>query len=244
MVFEQMKIRPRSMFLILLFILSFGVSAAPPSHFSKAKKIATKLYQDNPQSFYCDCRYEAKVKPNKQSKRLTPDWGSCGYSPRKNKNRASRIEWEHVMPAYHFGHQRQCWQQGGRKACKKDREFRKMDADLHNLVPTIGEVNGDRSNYQFGMIEGEKRAYGACDIEIDFKAKRVEPRPDVRGDIARIYFYMRDEYNLTLSRQQTQLMNAWSKTDPVDDWERTKNKRVMAIQGKGNSYIEGSSSDR
>jgi len=240
MVFEQMKIRRRRMGLILLFILPFGVSATPPSNFYKAKKIAIKLYQDNPQSFYCGCMYDAKPKANKKSKRLTPDWASCGYTPRKNKNRASRIEWEHVMPAYHFGHQRQCWQQGGRKACKKDREFRKMEADLHNLVPAVGEVNGDRSNYKFGMIVGEKRAYGQCDVEIDFKAKRAEPRPEVRGDIARIYFYMRDEYNLNLSRQQTQLMNAWSKTDPVDDWERTKNKRVKDIQGKGNPYIDSS----
>ncbi|MFK5950934.1 MAG: endonuclease [Methylococcales bacterium] len=153
-------------------------------------------------------------------------------------NRASRIEWEHVMPAHHFGHQRQCWQKGGRKACRKDPVFKKMEADLHNLVPAIGEVNGDRSNYKFGMLEGEDRKYGRCDIEINFKAKRVEPHPGIRGDIARIYFYMADEYQLKLSRTQTQLLNAWSKADPVDNWERLKNKRVKAIQGKGNPYVE------
>ena len=223
--------------LVIFFIpcLSF---AAHPSSFSKAKKLSMKIYSDNPVSFYCGCKYKPKLKAGKKSKRLTPDWSSCGYTPRKNKNRASRIEWEHVMPAHHFGHQMQCWQKGGRRLCKKDPVFKKMESDLHNLVPAIGEVNGDRSNYKFGMIEGEMRSYGSCDVEINFKAKRVEPRPEVRGDIARIYFYMRDRYRLRLSHQQEQLLKAWSKVDPVDSWEIKKNKRVLKIQGNSNPYVQ------
>ena len=232
--------RQMNIFIMLIILVPGLASAAPPSSFYKAKKIATKIYQSNPRSFYCGCEYEAKLKSNKKSKRLTPNWSTCGYKYRKNKNRASRIEWEHVMPAHHFGHQRQCWQKGGRRACKKDPVYKRMEADLHNLVPAIGEVNGDRSNYKFGMLEGEKRAYGTCDVEINFKEKRVEPHPRIRGDIACIYFYMRDEYKLNLSPQQTQLFNAWSKSDVVDEWERLKNKRVMAIQGKGNPYIDSS----
>lgn len=40
------------------------------------------------------------------------------------------------------------------------------------------------------MLEGEARLYGSCDVEIDFKAKVIEPKPDIRGNIARTYFYM------------------------------------------------------
>ena len=48
---------------------------------------------------------------------------------------------------------RQCWQEGGRKNCiKTDAVFKKMEADLYNLKPAIGEVNGDRSNYQFAVL--------------------------------------------------------------------------------------------
>lgn len=43
------------------------------------------------------------------------DLASCGYQVRKQQNRAQRIEWEHIVPAWVFGHQRQCWQNGGRK---------------------------------------------------------------------------------------------------------------------------------
>lgn len=134
------------------------------------------------------------------------------------------------MPAHHFGQHLQCWRDGGRKNCKKDPTFNKMEGDMMNLVPAIGEVNGDRSNFKYGMIEGEPRIYGQCDFEVDFKAKVAEPAPNIRGDIARIYFYMSDTYKINLSKQQRQLMEAWDKADPVDEWERERNER---IRGQG-----------
>jgi endonuclease I len=36
--------------------------------------------------------------------------------------RAARIEWEHIVPAWQIGHQRQCWQEGGRKNCTRNDE--------------------------------------------------------------------------------------------------------------------------
>jgi len=142
------------------------------------------------------------------------------------------------MPAWVFGHQRKCWQEGGRKACKSDPKFNKMEADLHNLVPAIGELNGDRSNYKFTMIPDEVRNYGKCDFEVDFKSKTVEPMESIRGDIARIYFYMANRYGVSLSKQQRQLFEVWSKQDPVDDIERDRNARVKEIQGNGNPFVE------
>ncbi len=129
------------------------------------------------------------------------------------------------------------WRDGGRKACKKDPAFKRMEADMYNLVPAVGEVNGDRSNFKFGMIDGEKRAYGQCDVEIGFKAKRAEPKPSIRGDIARIYFYMSDRYKVKLSKQQRQLMMAWDKEDPIDAWERERSKKIEKIQGNKNRYL-------
>jgi endonuclease I len=63
---------------------------------------------------------------------------------------------------------------------------------MYNLVPAIGEINGLRSNYSFAMISGENREFGTCDMEIE--NPKAEPRPEVRGDIARIYFYMNWAY--------------------------------------------------
>jgi len=112
-----------------------------------------------------------------------------------------------------------------------------MEADLHNLVPAIGEINGDRSNYSFSMLEGEPRTYGSCDFEVDFKTRKAEPAPNIRGDIARIYFYMQDRYKLKSSKKQMQLFEAWDKLDPVDDWERERNKRIETVTGTFNKFV-------
>ncbi len=67
-----------------------------------------------------------------------------------------------------------------------------MESDLYNIVPAIGEINGLRSNYSFAMIPWEKREFGTGDMEIE--NRKAEPRPEVRGNIARIYFYMNRAY--------------------------------------------------
>lgn len=136
----------------LLFLLPFcTVQAEPPRTFREAKKIAWQIYAERPVDFYCGCRFEGN--------RI--DLASCGYTPRKQTRRAERVEWEHVVPAWVIGHQRQCWQEGGRKRCSaSDPVYRAAEADLHNLVPVVGEVNGDRSNYGFGMLPQKPHQYG------------------------------------------------------------------------------------
>ena len=49
-----------------------------------------------------------------------------------------------------------------------------MQADMYNLYPAIGEVNGRRSNYSMAIIKGEKREFGKCDVEI--KSRKIEPK--------------------------------------------------------------------
>ena len=215
----------------LLCLITNLAWADKPLSFYQAKRKLIKVYQDQPVSFYCNCDYTG-------TRKLKPDWESCGFTPRKQVKRGSRIEWEHVMPAHQFGHQLQCWKDGGRRNCRRDLDFRAMEGDMHNLVPAIGEVNGDRSNYQYGIIEGEERVYGACDAEVNFKAKQFEPAPEVRGDIARIYFYMADRHGVVLEESQRQMFAQWAADDPVSDWKRERNQRIAEIQGNTNPYVD------
>ena len=183
-------------------------------------------------AFYSGCRYHA------QGKKLVPEWSSCGFRPRKNANRASRIEWEHVVPAWAIGHQRQCWQQGGRRNCTRvDPLFAMAEADMHNLVPTIGEINGDRSNYRFGELGQGEAQYGAVQFRVDFKQRAVEPPAGRKGDIARIYFYMSDTYGLALSSSQRRLFEVWHRQDPVDPGECERVRRIERVQGNGNPFV-------
>ncbi|MFP1739136.1 deoxyribonuclease I [Lonsdalea quercina] len=213
-------------------LMTFSALSQEINSFTQAKAAAVKINRDAPGSFYCGCRITW------QGKKGIPDLASCGYQVRKNADRANRIEWEHVVPAWQFGHQRQCWQNGGRKNCEQDEVYREMETDLHNLEPAIGEVNGDRGNLMYNQWNGSEKQYGQCEMKIDFKNKMAEPPERARGPIARTYFYMRDRYHLTISRQQTQLFEIWNQQYPVTQWECTRDNRIAQVQGNHNPYVQ------
>ena len=87
------------------------------------------------------------------------------------------------------------------------------------------------------MAPGAARDYGRCAMKIDASIRRVEPPDTVKGDIARTMFSMSATYGFNLSAQDRQLFTAWSRQDPPDAWEQTRNQRIAAIQGKDNPFI-------
>lgn len=206
-----------------------GKNAVGHRDFAQAKKVLPLVYAGMEEDFYCGCKYSGKEM----------DWSSCGFAPRKNAERGKRLEWEHVVPAWTIGHQRQCWQNGGRKNCTAtDPVFQEAEGDLVNLVPAVGEVNGDRSNFPYSAwSRNPEPIYGQCQTVIDFKGKKAQPREEVRGRAARISLYMSERYQLRLSKQDKQLFCAWGKTYPVDDWEIQRDKRILSIQGNGNPFV-------
>ena len=112
-----------------------------------------------------------------------------------------------------------------------------MQADMFNLYPAIGEVNGRRSNYSMTIIKGEKREFGKCDVVI--KNKKIEPKESIRGEIARTYLYMESAYSGggIISKKNRKLFDAWNKSDPVDEWECERAKRIEKIQGNRNEVV-------
>lgn len=223
--------------LSLFITLSLTVNAKP-LYFQDAKTdMRNYVYHDqtNVGTFYCGCDWRWTGRSGGRT-----NLASCGYIVRAEKERAERIEWEHIVPASNFGRARQCWQKGGRDNCKRtDSVFNAMEADIHNLAPAIGEVNGNRSNYNFGVVGRSTVDYGQCQIKIDFKNRVAEPPDSVKGQVARIYFYMHDRYNLSMSRQQQQLYMAWDKQFPVTDWERLRDSRIAKIMGFSNPFVTG-----
>ena len=207
-----------------------------PRNFNHAKKVLPRVYADRESDFYCACPYRGK-EMNLQA---------CGVKPRKQAARAQRLEWEHVVPAWTIGHQRICWQTkingktGGRRHCARtDPEFLRAEGDLVNLVPAVGEINGDRSNYGYSVWTNTPAPmYGQCQTIVDFQSRAIQPRPAIRGEIARIQFYMADMYRLRLSRQESRLFCAWAKQFPISPWEKLRDSRIVALQGNGNPYVQ------
>ena len=215
--------------------------------FSKSKKLLPKIYKGHEVTIYCGCKYKGKK----------PNFKSCGYKPKKDNKRANRIEWEHIVPAHAFGHSFKEWRVGsekcvnkkgkkfkGRKCAGKNKTFALMEADLYNLYPAIGEVNGLRSNYPIAEIPGEKREFGSCDVEI-YK-KKMEPSDQVKGNVARTYMYMEKAYpgRGIISKKNKKLIAAWDKLDPVDKWECERSKKIQKIQKNTNQVLNKACKDK
>lgn len=226
--------------IILLCLMIGGSAVAAPRTFDEAKTASKQyVYYDQANSamgdLYCGCKWNWVGKSGGRM-----ELGDCGYTPRTNPERAARMEWEHIVPASTFGRQRQCWQNGGRENCNRtDPTFNLMEADMHNLYPSVGEVNGDRSNFNYGMAVGVPKQYGMCPTKVDFKSRSAEPRAEAKGIAARVTFYMYDRYGLRMSPQQEQMLMAWSTTFPVTAWERERNARITKIMGVTNPFVTG-----
>lgn len=219
------------------------------SSFGKAKKRMREVYHDNRVTLYCGCPFD-------QEGVIDPK--PCGYVPEKNYDRAMRLEWEHAVPAHAFGRSFDVWENGHREcvsqggepfrgrpcARKMEPEFAFMEADMYNLFPSVGELNDKRANYSMGMVPGEERRFGACDFEI--ADRRVEPRPEVRGDIARTYLYMDLAYpgHGIVSKSQRKMFERWDQRDPVDRWECERARRIAAIQKNVNQVVHAACQEK
>ncbi|MDP8517961.1 endonuclease [Campylobacter coli] len=209
----------------IISVLILALSLLNAKSFEESKKELAMLYDSLGSAYQYDFYCNAPFKANKKGKYTKFEVVKSDlYTPRneytkkgKINQRAKRIEWEHIMPAQNFGRK-----EGGRKACQNDPLFTKMEADKQNLVPAIGEINGDRSNFRYAEAPTNLKytQYGNCKVYTDFKAKRFYPANYSKGWIARSYLYMSKTYNIRLSDQERKLMEAWDKQYPIDEKEK------------------------
>ena len=152
-----------------------------------------------------------------------------------------------------------------------------MYSDVVHVIPTDGYINSRRNNNPFGEVvsdtnrvktseQGYSR-WGAPRKELVFPdsiAEKVttvfEPNDEVKGDIARIYFYMVTCYEdrattftngtgaYVFNAEGTayeplrpwvhQMMMRWSAIDPVDSIETARNDSVFVVQGNRNPFVD------
>jgi len=126
--------------------------------------------------------------------------------------------------------------------------------DAHHLRPADASVNSERSNLDFDLG-------GTPITEAPENAKdsdSFEPRDQMKGDVARMLFYMDVRYagaaidntpDLVLvdvvgtengSPELGKLctLYSWHQADPVSDWEVNRNNVVFEFQGNRNPFID------
>ena len=146
------------------------------------------------------------------------------------------INIEHVYPMSWVGKHLRC---GDRSQCRRNnQQFNRIEADMHNLYPSLKDINRARSSFAFAIIPGEKRFIQECDFEVDEQKRKIEPRDEVLGNIARSMLYMEQQYELEIFQKQRQLLLQWHQQDPVDEAERKRHQLIQSLQGNTNPFIQ------
>jgi len=126
-----------------------------------------------------------------------------------------------------------------------------MHSDVHNLKPADASVNQDRGNKDFDDGGVEHSEASGC----YYTVYTWEPRDEVKGDIARIIFYMSTRYeggNNEVDLEVVDDINTypapehgrlstlleWNLLDPPDDFERNRNDGIYAWQRNRNPFID------
>ena len=131
--------------------------------------------------------------------------------------------------------------------------------DVHHLRPADISVNSARHNKDFD-IGGSLYIDGDGETQCYLDGDSWEPRDEVKGDVARMIFYMAVRYegdsgepdlelveavnsvNLTqegkgFHGKLSALMN-WHKEDPVSDFETNRNNVIYSYQNNRNPFID------
>jgi endonuclease I len=123
--------------------------------------------------------------------------------------------------------------------------------DLHNLKPSDMSINYDRGNKGFDTGGAEHTEASGC----NFTNESWEPPTNVKGDIARILFYMdiryngtNNEPNLTITEELDTYPNPeigvlstlleWHENDPIDEFELNRNNQIYEWQNNRNPFID------
>lgn len=131
--------------------------------------------------------------------------------------------------------------------------------DVHHLRPEDNSVNNARSNKDFDN-GGSHYFVGGSPTGCRTDADSWEPRDAVKGDVARMLFYMATRYEGTDGEPDLELvdqvdtydLNApgkgyhgklsslleWHKIDPVDSFEINRNNVIYSYQKNRNPYID------
>ena len=138
--------------------------------------------------------------------------------------------------------------------------------DIIHVLPTDGYVNNRRSNNPLAETNNptwsSKNGYsrvGNCSVS-GYSGQIFEPNDEIKGDIARIYFYVVTRYENTATKWANNatasavfngssayqpfkqwyfdMLVRWAQNDPVDDLEIARNNAVYEEQGNRNPFVD------
>jgi endonuclease I len=133
-------------------------------------------------------------------------------------------------------------------------------SDIVHVIPTDGYVNNRRGNNPLAEVltvtyqsNNGYSKLGSCKTE-GFNGVVFEPNDEIKGDMARIYFYMATCYesacadwgnvfsssNNGFESWYIDMLMRWAKQDPIDDVEIARNNAIYGddVQGNRNPFVD------
>ncbi|MBT3169674.1 MAG: PKD domain-containing protein [Candidatus Cloacimonetes bacterium] len=125
--------------------------------------------------------------------------------------------------------------------------------DAHHIRPTDASVNSTRGNKDFD--DGGNAIYDNGYLAGWTDGDSWEPRDDVKGDVARIIFYMATRYEGEGGELDLEVIDAvntdpnpqhgklstlleWNTFDPPDEFEQNRNDQIYYYQDNRNPFID------
>jgi endonuclease I len=123
--------------------------------------------------------------------------------------------------------------------------------DAHHIRPTDASVNSERGNLDFDEGGTPLTEAPGCKKDGD----SFEPRDEVKGDVARMIFYMAVRYEGSNGEPDLEVVDYvntspdpemgklqklldWNMTDPPDDFEKNRNELIYSYQENRNPFID------
>ena len=123
--------------------------------------------------------------------------------------------------------------------------------DAHHIRPTDASVNSERGNLDFDEGGTPLTEAPGCKKDSD----SFEPRDEVKGDVARMIFYMAVRYEGTNGEPDLEAVDYvntspdpemgklqklldWNMVDPPDDFEKNRNEVIYSYQENRNPFID------
>ena len=194
-------------------LASFSVTADGQTKIDDPKKAMKDifwddLYSNGGESFFCNQPFEGKTR---------------------------RITAGHIYNTQRIIDHYDC---GTKSRCRRSNtDYKYAASDLHNIYPISPRVELNRRSSRYAELPNNKDQFPNLNCSYKSYFQTVEPADEIKGNIARIIFYMHDSYDLPIL-DGVQMLMEWNESDPVDQQEIDRNILVEKIQGNRNRFID------
>ena len=163
--------------------------------------------------------------------KVFPDGGQTFYCRNNFSKPSPVLNVGHVYPSNWISEHLGC--RSERTCLRTNEQYSTIISDMQNMVPVEA--------YHYFKIKGS--IFGNLDDTIEASECGVKKRlhiidpPDaLKGDVARIHFYMHHRYQLPLNSNFA-FFKEWHQADPPDAIEKARNQRIKQAQGNDNPFI-------